>query len=293
MPGEDTGAAPAAAAEAQVSAADILAFDPFEPATDDTGTSTTPAAEAAAGTSAPSTEGQPPEGTQTAGNPPPADPAATQQAPVTTPAQMAPPPPQPDPTLQEIRDLLASQTKSAQTEQPAASVPKYNLAMPPQVVQALRSEDEKEFALGMHAVINGIANRIWQDVTQHLQTEFAPAIVQQAQVQTTQRTELQRMNQDFFGTHKSLDNDLLRPLVQQAGALVLRARAAQGQSLDWSTELRDAIADEVYKVVPHLRPAPPAASPAQQTQQPRYVAGGGSRPPQQQSTGNDFTDVLF
>lgn len=275
-------AAAAPAADAGPSVAEILAFDPFAP----------PEKPAAADTNlgtdgkplVPSAEPKNPTADGTVGKPgekpgAAAAPAATPGAP--DPAKPASPPtPQPnfEQLLREQTDLIrqaVTQPKPAPSSN-EPTPPKFNLGIPPQILEGMRSEDPKEFATAFHATINGIANHIWDQVTKHLEGDFTNGLQQRfTQVRASEDT-AKAVHTDFYGKYKTLDNELLRPMIQQAGVQVAQARMAAGKSVAWGEEMRDEIAETVFKVMPHLRPVAPAApNNGQQPPAQRFVSGGG------------------
>lgn len=280
--------APAPAAPSSItepggpSAADIMAFDPFGP-TDEGGPALSPEAPAPT----PGTSGTPADAPKP-GQPTPGAPVPPTPGTPATPATPAPVTPQVDPALRSLFEqqtaAIAAAVAPRPAEQPPAGpqAPKYNLALPPQILTALRSEDPTEFAGGMHAVINGIVNKVWNDVNEHLASQFAPQMQQMVQhvVRSQQTTE--KVATDFYGKHKTLDLPLMRPVVQQVGAMIAQRRAAQGKSIEWSGELADEIAEEVYLNFPNLRPAAapqaPAAPGGHQPKKQPAAFGGGARP---------------
>ncbi len=290
-----TGAgAPADQGSTLPSAADILAFDPFGPANEDTGQV------GSASTQVPN----PADDKSGQGGKTP--PAANQPEPVVSadPAVVVDPNAKPatpatpavaQPTIQELTTSIvaALDAQKPQVEKPAEEAPpKYNLALPPQVLSMLRSEDPGEFANGMHTVINGIANKLHMDMQQQMQQVVAgllqrmPEVVAEHHQATTTK---EQVATDFFGKYTHLDLPAVKPLIQQIGIQVAQKRAAEGKSIAWSEELRDEIAEAVHVAVPQLRPAQ-----VQQQQQPKpkvpYVAGGGARPAPTEP--NEFADVL-
>ncbi|TXH10402.1 MAG: hypothetical protein E6R03_15510 [Hyphomicrobiaceae bacterium] len=281
------------------SPAEVMAFDPFGPAQD------TPAAEAGAQTT-PSTEGTGVESGKTEKTTEPAqqelsldkaDPNVTNTQPVTQPAGQTS-------ALEElvrtqtaqINQLIAERQAANPTQgQQEQTPPRFNLAIPPQVVGMLRSEDDAEFAQGMHAVINGIANKIWTDMETHvgeLMQSRVPQIVQghSEAVQTRQR-----IADDFYGKYPSLKHPTLQTIVQQAGVQVAQARAQRGGNLGWDESLRDEIAEAVFQLLPQLRQTAPAQTqtPAAAPQRvPQFATGTGSRPATQSDPTQEFRDLL-
>lgn len=313
VPGESGGgAAPAggeaapAAQSAAPTAAEILAFDPFGPPSEPAKPAATPAA-GDAGSAKPGTT--PADGKGGAAAKPVLDANGKPVAPAASPA------PAPDPAMTpapvqapNLEQLFREQTdaiRSAVAARPAApaaptaeapAAPKFNLGIPPQLIDGLRSDDPKEFALSMNAVVNGIANHLWNTFNQHLESTVQPSYRNMIQeVLQSQQTQAQ-VAQDFYGKHANLNNPTLRPLIQQAGVEVAQARMAAGKSVAWSEELRDEIAEKIYSVLPALRPAAagaqPPASPAPGAPKPRFAAGGGA-PPAAPSGGDAFgADLL-
>lgn len=275
--------APAApAAPAEPSPSEVLAFDPFGPATNPEGGSATPGQSGEPGTPA---EG---EGGGQPGAQPQVPGSSTAPAAAPTPGQQPPVPatpqaqPSPQPTMQELVSAIRQAAQPQQTpagQQPAPEAPRYNLQLPPQILTALRSEDPTEFATGMHSVVNGITNKVWTDVQQFLAESFMPQISQAIQANIERYQSQQQVAQQFYGKHAALAAANLRPLVQQAGLQVIQARNAAGKSLEWGDEVMDEIAEQVYKTVPQLRPAaaPPAPAAPKGGKQP-FSTGQGTRP---------------
>lgn len=282
------------------SAADIMAFDPFGPQGDEA------LAGAAATTSTPTPADD--SGQQSGKTPPaaaqpepvPAKPAA-EVDPNAPPATPATPAAQPQPNLEALTASIvnALETRPAATpttpETPAEPpAPKYNLGLPPQVLGMLRSEDPQEFANGMHTVINGIANKLHNDMQEQLQQlatgilQRVPDLVQQHHTTTTTQ---EKVASDFYGKYEHLNVPALKPLIQQLGVKVAEARMAKGLSIAWSDELRDELAEAVHTALPQLRPAAapqPTVAPAAKAP---FATGGGSRPAPS-SQPNEFAEVL-
>lgn len=269
------GATPAASAEP--TAAEVLAFDPFQPAAG--------LPEAAPGTTPTGT--QPAADDKTAGVEPGKAPAVTPAAPAApaaAPATPATPTPAPgakplDVTIQEMAATIRQLTEpkpAAAAPQPEPQAPKFNLGIPPQLVAAMNSEDDKERALALHAVVNGVANHVWDAVQHHIVNEVIPGMARIAEAQHAQRTKVQGIYDDFYGTHKTLADEKLRPLIQAVGQSIAQTRAAAGKSVEWSNELRDEIAEAVYTLVPPLRPA--AGTPTPQPKPKPFATGGGAPP---------------
>lgn len=231
-----------------------------------------------------------------------AEPQAEQQAP--PPAEQAAAPPAVPPTQQpDLRQLINEQTnqlagvlRSQQT--PAQAPPqqpsqRFNLAVPPQLTAALRSEDPQQFEAGVGALINGVANHVWNSVMEVVRNDIMPSIprVIDAQMQTLQRQ--QTVATDFYGKYPQLSSDALRPLVQQVGAQIATEFAQAGRDLNWGEQIRDAIAERVFQAIPALRQQVQQAT-AQQGRRQSFATGNGSRPPPVSSNPQqEMMDVIF
>jgi hypothetical protein len=157
--------------------------------------------------------------------------------------------------------------------------PRFNLAIPPQILAGMRSEDPNEFATSMHSVINGIANHLWGEFNKHLETTVQPSYRNMIQEHISSLRTQNAVAEDFYGKHANLNAPALKPIVQQAGVAVAQARMAAGKSLEWSEELRDEIAEHIYTSLPQLRPVVvPPAPPVPPGSKPRFVPGGSARP---------------
>jgi hypothetical protein len=149
------------------------------------------------------------------------------------------------------------------------------------MLTALRSEDPAEFGTAMHSVVNGIANKLWTDWSETVQKELLPQIGQIVQGHIESLRQQAQVSQDFYGKHKTLAAPAVRGMVQQAGVTVAQRRMAAGKPLEWSPELGDEIAEEVYTTLPALRPAAsasPPPPPAKPNGGKPFATGTGSRP---------------
>lgn len=289
------------------SAADILAFDPFGPA--ENSDSTAGAADAKPAddkggepgkTPAPAAATPPLKAGETvplgADGKPLVDPNAAPAAPATTPQA------QPTANLEQlIRDQTAAITTAlnkpaepaAKTEEPP---PKYNLGLPPEVIGLLRSEDEGEFAKGMHTVINGISNRLWADFQTHIGEVIQQRVPALLNEQNSARTEQEKVATDFYGKYENLRNEALQPLIQSIGLQISNERTATGKSNAWSAEIRDEIAERIFTAIPALRPAaaPQAQTPPGGTgaKKPPFASGAGARPDATPDASAEFRELL-
>ena len=144
----------------------------------------------------------------------------------------------------------------------------------------------------MNSIVNGIANRIYQDLKSEMsqQAEQLPMKVQEVLHNVTtaqQRTE--QVRRDFYGAYPHLDNPMLYPVVQQAAAQVASHWQSQGKPLAWNQEFMGNMAYLIHQVIPMpQQPQQPAPAPARV--QPPYSARPGTRPPAAQP--DEFQDVL-
>lgn len=280
----DTGGSPAAGEPGGgPSVAEIMQFDPFAPPSSEAGV-TTPDGSVEPKTSPADANAPGGAKPQVAAKPPAAPGATPATAVPATPAV-----PTPAPNLEQLfREQTALIRQAVERPVPAAPTtpaepekPRFNLAIPPQILAGMRSEDPNEFATSMHSVINGIANHLWGEFNKHLETTVQPSYRNMIQEQIQGIQSQQAVAQDFYGKHSSLNAPALKPIVQQAGVAVAQARMAAGKSLAWSEELRDEIAEYIYTSLPQLRPAvagnPPVPPPAPGSK-PRFVPGGSARP---------------
>lgn len=266
------------------SAAEILAFDPFAPPS--SGEGATPP-----GSAEPKTPAA--DATATGGAKPQASGTTPTPAPGATPATATPATPAVPATAPNLEQLFREQTdlirqavaRPAAPDKPAEpDKPRFNLAIPPQILAGMRSEDPNEFATSMHSVINGIANHLWGEFNKHLETTVQPQYQSMIEQHIESLQTRATVAQDFYGANPNLNVPALRPIIQQAGLEVAKARLAAGKSVNWSPELAQEIADSVYAVFPQLKPAPgtpatgttpPGTTPAK----PRFVNGGGGPRP--------------
>lgn len=284
-PGSGNGAAPAGD-----DIAAIFNFDPFARPPGEEGETPPPD-----GTPAPSDAPAPADkkGAAAPGKESPASAPKPGAAPAAKPA--APAPATPKQEAPDFQKLFREQTEAIKSlVTPAAAPkapdatpapPKFNVGIPPQLLEGLNSEDMQERAVATHALVNGIANLVWNEVTTHLKTELgtlASGIPQMMEAHAAQRQTQQAIFQDFYSSHQNLAGPQFQPLVLSAAQAVFQDYLGAGRQVSWDAEMRDAIAEKIYSAIPQLRPvagaAPPKpgqpAAPAQR----RFMPGGSSRP---------------
>jgi hypothetical protein len=177
-----------------------------------------------------------------------------------------------------------------------ASAPanKFNLGVPEALTNALRSEDPAQFQAGVGALINGISNHIWNAFTEHLEKQVLPNVPRmiESYVQSAQRQ--QAVATDFYGKYPQLNIPEMAPMIQTIGAQIAGEWYQQGRSVDWSGDLRDAIAERVFQRLPFLRNVPGAAAPANGARRQPYAAGSGARPAAEpESPQRDMMEMIF
>jgi len=268
-------AAPEVQAPAQPTTEEILKFDPFGPAMVE------PEAEDAG------KKVEAPKVTE------PVVPAAPKTAP---PVQKSPREMELEGQIAALRSVIERGTVQPQvvapSQQPTQPAPKYNLAIPEPLLTAMRSEDDKDFSLAMNSVVNGIANRIYQDVKAEMsqQAEQLPQKVQEVLHNVTlaqQRTE--QVRRDFYTAYPHLQNPMLVPLVQQAAMQVAQTWSAQQRPLAWNQEFMNDMAALIHQVIPYPQQQQPAPQPPARVQPP-YSARPGTRPAA--APASEFMDVL-
>jgi hypothetical protein len=273
MPNENTNTAPAGdntnANTGGPSFEEILHFDPFEG-----GNTPEPPQEPPAdgGDQAPS---------DSSGD---ANTESQQQAAPTTPQPATPSAP-PTPVSQaDLESLMRQQTNTIAAalrqppqQQPSAPQNKFNLAVPDPLIAALRSEDPNEFKAGVGALINSLANHVWENFRQSVQSDLLPMIPRMIEQYTNSAREQEQVGRDFYGTYPQLQNPMFAPMIQTVGATIAEEYARAGRSIAWGPELRDEIAKRIFSVLPQLKDA----NQQQQQRQPRrsFSTGNGARPP--------------
>lgn len=266
----------------------IMAFDPFAPPK--AGAPETPPAETTKSDAKPTADKKGAEATGT---------GKTGSSPDTaTPKPDTPAAPAPAKTGAEATDfgkLFREQTDAikalikpaepGKTSDDRPAPPKFNLGIPPQLMEAMASEDLQERTLATHALVNGIANAVWNEMTAHLKTELGTlvqGIPQMLEAHTTVQRTQQQVFQDFYGAHANLNKPEFQPLVLAAAQAVFQDLNNAGKEVAWNAEMRDAIAEKIYSAIPQLRPAAAPVktnggnSPAPAA--PRFNPGGGARP---------------
>lgn len=146
-------------------------------------------------------------------------------------------------TQEQIAELLRAQT----TERPERDTPKkqpegpkFTLRTPPQLVQAMASEDPAERQAAIDNLVNGVANTVWNEVQRQMaeMTKNIPTIVQR---HTQQHNAVQQVFTDYYG--KFPEHKAMGPYVQSVAMELSRTLKPQS----WTPEFRDAVGAEVKK----------------------------------------------
>jgi len=260
-------ASPSGSPEPSVS--DILKFDMFGPSETNQPTTTptpAPAEVPPAGQPTPQAPGQPPAASTPPTTPPAGDPG--QPGGPGQPTAPATPP------QQDLATLIADQTRAInealnrgaqppqqapQPEQPPP--PRFNVGVPPALVQMLRSEDETEVARGLHAMVNGVSNMVWDAVQKHIQENVLASIPSIVQSHHSATREADQIQQDFYGRYKHLNEDAFRPIVQNIGLSVYEEMKRAGLPTRYTPAVGDEIARRLHALIPALGPIPAAGGP--------------------------------
>ena len=254
---------------------DFLDFDPFEPA--DAGKATAPSDEPA----------QPPAGDAL----PPTD-QQTEQPPAS--AQRAE-----DPVLRELarinETLAASQQYAAQSaapqQQPTAqrAAPRFNLEIPQQILKAvIHSEDPEERAMGLAALVNGLANTLYNDISSEFrqqQQQLYQALPQMHSRLSQEQTEQQRAASDFFGRFTALrpTKQMMDLVAGEAKALAVEQWRAGNRNLQWDENFREMLGQRVHASLGlqfpgrGQQPQPPGVPPARQPKRAQFASGGDAK----------------
>lgn len=176
--------------------------------------------------------------------------------------------------VEQLQQMLVQQGQ--QQQQPAKqaaeapALPNYAVQIPPQILKLLDSEDPTERAQGLSNLVEGTSVMVHRNMRQEMATvvqELLKVMPGLAQHQAGSMVTAQTVQQDFYGAHPDLNNELLRPMVMQVAQKLMGDRKWAGQG--WSGELRDTIAQTVREQLKGVVQVPQAKVPVQP------VAGSG------------------
>lgn len=181
--------------------------------------------------------------------------------------------------LLQMQGQQATQQPGQQNQQAQQQSP-FNLNVSDDIINAMGSEEPAVRKQGLNTLLNALATRIRDQITQNdlpqaIQTHV-PQYVQQGQQSSAMQ---QQIASDFYGQFPQLNNDQLRPFVHQVAEQVMRETGAQS----WTAELRNAIGMRVLQSLRSIQTLPGQQQQTTQTQaRPaapvRQVGGAGARP---------------
>ena len=231
------------------------------------------------------------------------DPATAQQPPAPPPlkAPTAPAPAQApqqggtDPALAALMSQVAAlqqqlaQVQGGAQQQPQQPAPtaapqrRYDLRVPPGMVEAIRGDDATTAHQALEHYANSIAelvhDRVAADTEARFRGQWAPQIVGHVQQTAQQQTAASAYKADFYGTHKDLAHQELFPLVQSTASEYFQELGLQFRG--YNPQVRDEIARRVRLKIHGFAGTqlPGAGAPAPATpQRPAGYSSGGIRP---------------
>lgn len=179
--------------------------------------------------------------------------------------------------LDEIARAVKPQPQPGQQVDPVEQVnlPNYGVEVPAPLMALIGSENPAERQQGVQHLVRGVAEMTHRNVVVAMRRELQAVLPQIIHQQVTMITETKRIHEDFYGTHKHLNNPALYGVVMQVGAQTARELGIN----NWSPELRDKIAERVTAllggVLPQPQaPRPPAFTPSGARPQPNVPPNG-------------------
>lgn len=165
-----------------------------------------------------------------------------------------PPPAAPPPDMTER--LLASQEAIARaleasgqkSGQPAGEgkpkAPKFNIAVPADIITSMASDDPKERGTAVSVLANGLMNTVYNAVVESLEQKFA-SVPQLIQRHLDSHQSAQSIRNDYYSKFPSHDNPALHAVVTNVAARLVKESPGKG----WSPELRDKVGAEVQRII--------------------------------------------
>lgn len=203
--------------------------------------------------------------------------------------------------LSAAADKLQAPAPAQQQQQvqPKDDLPPYLYDIPPQLVDALASENPQQRTAALQTIVAGTARAVHGEmlkVINDLRTALPSQFQQMMQAHNFRET----VRRDFYGQYPMLQNEALAPIVGQATQQVLAEAAAQGRGVNWGPQMAQAIAERVFGAIPALRAGMqqqqqqqrPVAPPAPQPQ-PQHMFTPGSRPAAGSTVEADILNTLF
>lgn len=249
----------------------------------------------------PTTPPTPQQGDGSSQQPQPPAPAPA-AAPAPAPSPAAPTPDPRDAELQSLRaqvqalsqHLTQQQQPQPQAQQPAAQpgqvagqpqqdptaeLQNYNLAIPADVLQAIRSDDDQMAAAGMQHLINSLGKIVHQRVAQHMDHLVSQRLDEYGHQQNLSQQQ-QQMQNDYYSNFTDHNDPAIRLIVAQEAQQMW----TENPQLAWGDQARNSLGARVNARLgrtaaapaPQPQPAPtPAPAPAPR---PAAMTGATTRP---------------
>lgn len=173
----------------------------------------------------------------------------------------------------QIAEAVRDAMKPPAAAAAADATPEYMFAIPPQLQQALEHEDpgirNRGYSLLIAGALRTAHKQIMGDV-QRMVEAVKVELPQQIQTRQTEQSREKQVFDDFYTTHKDLNNPALFPMVlAQARALAIeRPELVAG---GWNPRMRDALAKRMRALLKWPEPKKPGGKPP-------HLLNGGSRP---------------
>lgn len=171
------------------------------------------------------------------------------------------------------------------------------LSIPPQLMEAINSEDPAEQARGMNAVVNGLANTVMQDMMGAVPHIIAAAV--KASVERISQTNTQQKTvTDFYGAYPALNKPVFHPAIAAISKQVAARWAQEGRSIasaqgldpDFMADVALTFSEEAG--IPLEEEAPLLSPPVVTKSPPTYIRRGSSaRPPVASSAQNKSAEI--
>lgn len=181
---------------------------------------------------------------------------------------------------------------------------RYNFQLPPQLMEAIRSDEPGVANQAMTQLVAGIGASVHRNVEQRAQeliqralTQYVPHLINQT---VGQRETARSVNEDFYGKYKDLNHPELRGVVVSTAAQVARELGINS----WNAQLRDETAKRVYALLnrempgttPAPNPNPQPTATAKPGRKPAMTGPARSRPqaaPAGDNSPEAVSDTLF
>lgn len=202
-----------------------------------------------------------------------------------------------------VAALQKGESGTAPVQEPApAETPSFLLQMPQDLMAQINSEDLSERSQGFSNLVNGIGQMMHGHMIKVLEEKLSATVSlveQRAEAQKVRTVEDQAVLDDFYGKFPKLNDDAIRPLVQQVTTQLVQETGAS----KWTQELRNAIGIRTTQIIKAAagslggngggETAPGTTKPAPK---PPAQMKGGARPQAASATptaGEEIADTLF